>query len=205
MGIKTSWVAIKDASYPSINAILKLSDMTALGIPQEKQLLEYHEDDRYSGRIESVLTENGWYFIICRYIPEFLRESLGELSMNSTLVMFELNETVMSSSAEYWCNGKKVWSVDHWEDAGEDLFHLDQQGELPASFDAIKEQIFARQHAEGGINADVDLVIEIPNLLVKEVMGYTYDKGFTNGDRFIEATEKFLSRKTPAQLFKKYM
>lgn len=192
MGIKLSWVAIKEENYSKINSILGIPDMTQLGIACEKQRQKYHKNKRFNGGIEKVfLTQKGWYFIMCRYLPSFIKEKLDLLSIDTTLVMFQLNETIMCSIAEHWDNGKMIWSINHGDVENVGVFHLEEKGKLPDSFKSVKEKIFAEQNIKGGVNAGVDIIIKIPNLMAKEITGYKYDEGFTNGDKIIAVYNGF--------------
>lgn len=204
MGMKLSWVAIKEENYSKINHILGLSNMTLLGISKENQYKEYYENDErdgFDGRLEAFATQKGWYFINCRYLPSFIEEKLDLLSIGTTLVMFSLTETAMYSIAEHWCDGQMIWSIKHGDTGDADVFHLEEKGKLPDNLTSIKEEIFAEQNAAGGVNAGVDIIIEIPSLVAKEMTGYKHDEGFTNGDKVIESTESVLSRKKTSLLF----
>lgn len=204
MGIKRSWIAVKEENYAKIHHILGLSDMTQLGIPRENQWEEYVEVSGYRERIEGFATEKGWYFINSRHLPSFIEEKLSQISMDTTVVMFWLNETVMCSTVEYWHNSKISWSVSHGNNAESGVFHLEEKGILPDCVKSIKEAVFSEQNAAGGVNAGVDMVIEVPSLVAREVIGYKYDEGFTNGDQVIESTESVLSRKSQSMLLKNF-
>ena len=203
MGVKLSWIAVREVNYSKINSILELSDMTLLGIARENQYKEQYKNNEFNGRMEAFLTQKGWYFIMCRYLPFFIEEKLHMLSKETTLVIFELTETAMSAKAEYWFNSEKIWSLSH--NPNEGIFNLEENGILPDSFRSIKEKIFAEQNNKGGVNAKVDCIIEIPSLMASEVTGYKHDEGFVNKDKIIESTESVLSRKKPSLLLKEYI
>ena len=59
----------------------------------------------------------------------------------------------MVSTAEGWKDGARSWSIAH--DAQEGIFDISADGELPDHFEAIKDELFARQNAEGGEDAEL--------------------------------------------------
>lgn len=190
MGVKLSWLAIKEKDHSKIHAILDLCDRASLGLSPADQAKEYEKSDE---PLNAFATQQGWYFIQCRYFPAFIENQLDLLSIDTALVRFECNETSMYALAEYWQDGEMVWSVHH--EGAKGVFHLVEHGCLPQYFVSIKERCFAEQVCEGGVNAGVDMMIEIPILLAKEMTGFRYDEGFSNGDEIIETSYSVLSRK----------
>lgn len=201
MGMKLYWVAVKETDHCKIHRILGLSDMTLLGISEKDQDKEYNKSDE---PLEAFVTQQGWYFIYgsCGGIASFIEEQLDILSVDTELVSFELTETAMASTARYWRDGEMIWSAHHYGDEG--VLHFVGKGDFPDHFTAIKEEVFATQYAAGGINADVDFIIEIPSFFAREVTGYKHDEGFANGDKKIKVRQSVLSRKDFWDLLKRY-
>lgn len=80
----------------------------------------------------------------------------------------------MSSSSALWRASAAVWSASH--DAQDGIFNLVATGDLPSSFDPLRERKFREQESEGGLAANVDLIFEIPLLLAKELTGFKHDE-----------------------------
>ena len=79
----------------------------------------------------------------------------------------------MVSAAAGWKDGQRVWSVTH--DAQRDVEHLQAEGELPAAFAGIREQLCSEQQTAGGRKADVDFIFDVPVKLAQTLTGYRHD------------------------------
>jgi hypothetical protein len=71
-----------------------------------------------------------------------------------------LEEHVMSRSCAAWARGRKQWSVTHKGDEG--TRHLKVTGKVPQDFAALKRAAFEAQSLEGGDDAEIDHVFELP-------------------------------------------
>jgi hypothetical protein len=125
----------------------------------------------------------GWYAVVFdRYDHALLAdEVLKALSENCELVAAGAEEHVMSSFAEGWRNGERIWSVVH--DADEGLGHLEADGSLPDGFEAIRSERLEEQKAAGGDEADVDYVFDVPLDVATRITGFSHvetepDEGF---------------------------
>ncbi|TIL82515.1 MAG: hypothetical protein E5Y89_04795 [Mesorhizobium sp.] len=89
----------------------------------------------------------------------------------------------MFSRAELWSAGKNVWRV--WHSGDKEVSDLQTTGDLPASFETLRQRAFSQQDKEG----DVDYVFDIPLDLAAELTGFRHDEGAP--DRlFFELVEK---------------
>ena len=80
----------------------------------------------------------------------------------------------MFSEATGWRDGQRLWSVTH---KGEDgPTGIIEQGALPSEYPAIRNTFTSQQEAEGGIDADVDFLFEIPVVLVQTFIDYKHDE-----------------------------
>ncbi|MER8406275.1 hypothetical protein [Mesorhizobium sp. M1307] len=62
-------------------------------------------------------------------------------------------------------------------------------GDLPASFEALKQQCFSKQDEEDSKGTDVDLVFDLPLDLAAELTGFRHDEGSPD-NVFFELKEK---------------
>jgi hypothetical protein len=118
----------------------------------------------------------GWFLLIgnrCnhRLIDE---DFLARLSSRWKCVACSVEEHVMVSSAALWEAGEPVWEVTH--DAQDNIFHLASSGRLPEGFAATRDRVLREQEREGGQQAGVDLVFDVPLLLAKSLTGYKHDE-----------------------------
>lgn len=106
----------------------------------------------------------------------------------------------MYSSTSYWQHGSKVWSVAH--DYQKGLYDLQSTGQLPVSFDGIRESYFSSQRVEGGEKADVDLIFEIPLQMGVELTGFRHDESEADEESPYEVLA-FVAKAGPASTGKK--
>ena len=79
----------------------------------------------------------------------------------------------MASSSELWSNGSRKWWISHEGIDGPK--GLDFSGDPPPNFQQIKTEMESKQEKEGGTEADVDYIFEIPLLVAKAVTGFKHD------------------------------
>lgn len=80
----------------------------------------------------------------------------------------------MYSRAEYWEHGSQTWKIIHDSQTG--IYDLQVSGIAPDFFEPLKSEIYARQQAEGGEDADVDLIFDIPLEVVKRITYFKHDE-----------------------------
>lgn len=162
MGYSLIWLAVKDKTKSSLLEELNLSETT--------QKEDFPESD-----ITGMPLPSGWYLISINKIDEkYLDKNLLTfLSKDCKLITCLVEETVMVSTAQSWENGKLAWEVVH--DSQQGLLHLTTQGDLPENFNSIKTKKIKEQEAEGGEDAGVDIIIEIPLLLAESITDYKHD------------------------------
>ena len=104
----------------------------------------------------------------------------------------------MFSSAEYWADGRLVWSAEH---VGEDgPIHLTTSGVLPPGFEGMVRGHKERQEADGGAKAGVDHYFDIPLVAAKAIMGFKHDEAIPGIDY-----DKFeVLRKAPSSKVSKH-
>lgn len=160
MGYSLSWIAAPNGSREQLNDALRLRSSG----------LQEHipESDITSAQLPS-----GYYLLIFNR-EEISPRLLNELSSSVRLLYGCAEEHVMYSTVAAWEHGKEQWAVVH--DAQESMMHLEVRGMPPEQYQAIRDRLFAEQAADGGEEAQVDHIFEIPVELAYELIGYRYDK-----------------------------
>lgn len=163
MGFSLSWLAMKDAHADEACG--------GLGLVQRGGS-RANPDFELSGATLST----GWYLVVGdRTGYEYLAYSdMQALSKTRDVIVCEIEEHVMHSSAALWHDGACLWKIVH--DAEHGIYHLETEGEPPAEFESVRAAYIAKQDAEGGEDADVDLIFEVPLHLARRLTGYKHDE-----------------------------
>lgn len=163
MGFSISWIAVRAENHDSIFELLGVN-------PTDE------EDEYFESKFSGSALKNGWFLLVGQGCENRLvsQHVLSELSSYGPTVACSIEEHVMYSSVEYWDSGSKKWSVAH--DAQKGIYNLEASGALPNSFESLKTKVSKDQEAEGGQNADVDLIFDIPLLLASELTGFKHDE-----------------------------
>ena len=101
---------------------------------------------------------------------------LARMSQGASLIILQVNETVMVSQAGAWVDGIGSWFVLHDSELG--LQHLDSTGDLPAAFESIRDRLIAEAKQDDGTVDDygpADHVFDVPVELFASIVGYRYD------------------------------
>jgi hypothetical protein len=169
MGHSLSWIAINGKPTEEVQQILGVKVTGKRGNFGEHALV---------GR----QLQNGWYILIANSCDDRITKgkTLTELSRGCQVVTCSIEEHVMFSSCTNWKKGKKIWSIRHNGDQG--TFNIVSSGKLPDSYSSLKDEIFKKQKVDGGENADVDYVFELPLEIAKRVVGFKHDEEFSEGD-----------------------
>jgi hypothetical protein len=118
----------------------------------------------------------GWQVVwYNRRAHPFLRpEDLRSLSLGEDVLLCQVEEHVMASSAEMWSDGKRKWWLSHEGEDGPKGLSTD--GDLPESFPAIRKAMEQSQLAAGGNEAEVDYIFEIPLKVAQSIVGFKHDE-----------------------------
>jgi hypothetical protein len=100
------------------------------------------------------------------------RPTLLTLSHTAEVILCEVNETTMWSSAESFQNGQSVWRTTHTGD-GDDRFDLTAEGALPECFDVIRK---TREQEQRDDDGTVDFIFEIPLDVAAETHRFRHDQ-----------------------------
>jgi hypothetical protein len=163
MGYSLSWLAFKGSTVEAGLEILGLSKTGSVGEWGRKSV---------SGHA----LPNGWHLVIaprCDH-PLVSESSLAVLSRAAEVLACRVEEHVMFSSAEFWKQGEKVWSVEH--DAQQDKRHLKFEGSLPDPCGVALQEAEEQQDAEDLGPNEVDFYFEVPLQTANEIAGFKHDE-----------------------------
>ncbi len=161
MGIAASFLAFKNTAPEQVHELL--------GLESTGREARIHESDAISASLPS-----GWYLVILKR-KEFTKHRLAELSKESKILYGYVEEHVMFSTAAAWTDGRKAWSVEHSAENG--LDHLDFEGELPNSFEKIREKQLELHRQAEDEGEDVDHMFDVPVELHRTLLGFTLEVG----------------------------
>jgi hypothetical protein len=163
MGYSIGWIAVQGKGPDEVLAAAGLRDT---GEPDP------NFEEEYSGGLLST----GWYLVISNGAEYFTSsERMAKLSSGCRLVGCHVEEHVMDSGAFGYDDGREIWSVVHQAHHG--LMDLVVKGSPPTEFSAIRKRMTERQVTEGGADADVDYIFEIPTELAAAICGFKHDAG----------------------------
>jgi hypothetical protein len=167
MGYAITWCAVPEADADRFLQDLQLSPTGAT------------EEDPQS-LITTARLDTGWRVLwYNRYACPFLRPKyLAGLSHDHEVLLCQVEEHVMASSAEMWSGGVRRWSLSHVGDEGPR--GLSVEGDPPPAFSEIRQAMEEMQRAEGGDDADVDYIFEIPLQLAESLVGFKHDEDRTH-------------------------
>ncbi|HKV25087.1 MAG TPA: hypothetical protein VJN93_10900 [Candidatus Acidoferrum sp.] len=162
MGWSLSWAALKGGNLETVCSLLGLRPTGKFeGLGESK--------------ISGTALAGGWYVVVFNR-TEINDRKLKQVSPGGEVVGCFVEEHVMFSSAACWKDGQQVWRVFH-NGGDEGAEHLETSGRLPAEFESIRKQQFAKQQEENaaGDELGVDHVFEIPLNLAKSLTGFRHD------------------------------
>lgn len=164
MGFSISWLALKRATADEAAG--------ALGLVRTGREADFAETD-FCG----AMLPTGWYLIVGNGTAGYqalMESDLAAHSATYDLVVCEVYEGPMYSSAAFWSGGARVWQVAHDPKRGRN--DLDATGDLPESFEAMRLQFAERQKNEGGGVMPVDLTFNVPLELAHQLTGFYHSR-----------------------------
>jgi len=161
MGYSLSWIAVRGKSPESVLAELKLARTGKL-------------EETPEAPFSAAALPGGWFLVIandCNYAD---RAPLKKLSQGAEVAACALEEHVMASGASGYRDGEERWSIMHDSERG--LSHLNISGDPPKAAGAIHKRAEAKQAAEGGDDAEVDYLFEVPVEVAAKMTGFRHDR-----------------------------
>lgn len=164
MGYAITWCAIREEGADQLLSHLGLSPTG-------------ETDDDPESRFSSARLTTGWRLIWSNeYACPILMNRLVTFAGVHDVVVCQIEEHTMASSAELWTSGSRRWWLSHEGEDGPK--GLEMEGALPPSFAAIRKEMEDAQRAEGGEEADVDYIFEIPLKVAQALVGFKHDENY---------------------------
>lgn len=117
---------------------------------------------------------DGWLLFISDRKASALEGKLNGLAKFGPAIACDISETVMCSEAHGYEAGEEIWSVAY--DCEKGLYALQTTGSPPPQLDEIHARTRVEQEAEGGEDADVDYMFDVPLKLAQSICGYMMGK-----------------------------
>lgn len=163
MGLSITWCAVREEYAQKLLDDLLLS-------PNGKS--EEYPDSP----ISTAKLDTGWRIIwFNKYNSSIVGlKNIADISHERDVLLCLVEEHVMASSSELWSNGTRKWRISHEGVNGPK--GLDATGDLPECFPAIKSEMEELQRADGGDDAEVDYIFEIPLKVAQSLVGFKHDE-----------------------------
>lgn len=164
MGWSSSWIAIQGRPKDDILGFLKLVETG---------------EDVYPGSRSTDFSvkefPGDWVVLFSESFDWANPARTLELSKLGLVIACQFEDKVaMTSTARAARDGMELWRVFH--DHEQSVYRLDISGEPPAGLAAIRDQHFRQQESDGGEDAGVDYVHDVPFELARTVCGYRHDE-----------------------------
>jgi hypothetical protein len=187
MGYAITWLAVREEAAKQLLSHLGLS---VTGETEEVP----------ASRFSSAKLTTGWRLIWSnQYDCPILMKGLSTFAGTDDVVACQIEEHVMASSAELWTSGRRRWWLSHESEDGPKGLELD--GPLPQCFAAIRKEMEDAQRSEGGDDADVDYIFEIPLKVAQTLVGFKHDE---THESVVEGQFMVLSRGKTAKSDKRF-
>lgn len=163
MGFSVTWCAVREEDAHKL--------LEQVGLSPTGETEEFPESPVSMAKLDT-----GWRIIWCNKYgsPILEQQHLVDISRECDVLLCLIEEHVMASSSEFWSGGDRKWLISHQGDNGPK--GVDATGELPACFPAIKAEMEESQLVEGGDDADVDYIFEIPLKVAQSLVGFKHDE-----------------------------
>jgi hypothetical protein len=179
MGYSLSWLAIKSKAPQAV--------LDELGFRRTGERQEIPE-----AALTAAEMPNGWFLIVSNEDEKVATDAVLErLTAGCEAVTCFVEEHVMCSSSTGWKDGRKCWSILH--DAQKGRGHLEAEGQLPSSFNSIRDRLLSKQQEENARRAEIrrpliarkvvsssdmacDYIFNIPVEVACELTGYQHDR-----------------------------
>jgi hypothetical protein len=164
VGISISWLAVRGTERDVV--------LEALGLAETGERDEVPAESPFQG----AALAGRWYVIVLDQYghPLLNDDTLRRVSEVGEVVAGPAEEHVMCSFSCAWQHGQRVWWTMHDAQAG--IAHLEVEGQMPSGFEQIRDHLLSQQDAEGGSEADVDYVYDIPLDTAKLVSGFSWSE-----------------------------
>lgn len=181
MGFSVTWCAVPEANADQF--------LNRVGLQPTGETEELPESLISVARLDT-----GWRVIwYGEYGCPFLRpKDLARLSVDHDVLLCLIEEHVMASSSELWSGGSRKWWLSHEGEDGPRGLSVD--GDPPASFAPVRDEMEKLQRDEGGDEAGVDYIFEIPLRVAQSIVGFKHDE---DSDHLLGDGFAVLSKRSP--------
>ena len=102
----------------------------------------------FDATVNAYGSEKNWAIIILGYcsFPNPPDSYLSAFSQGREMVVVHIEEHTMFARAEFWSSGKNIWRV--WHSGDQNVSDLHTTGDLPTSFEAVRQAAFSKQDKE---------------------------------------------------------
>ncbi len=163
MGYSIAWILVRGKTKEDVLAQLSLADSGEL-------------DEANESPVSGAALPGGGYLLFFNDMAHAATQAPGmaRLSSGCEALGCQVEENVMASAAFLYKDGAKAWDVVHLADQG--LYHLAMDGAPPPLLETIHTEMKASQDEDGGEEADVDWLFEVPLMLATALSGYRHDE-----------------------------
>ncbi|HMI20214.1 MAG TPA: hypothetical protein VK533_11765 [Sphingomonas sp.] len=172
MGFSHSWIAVQ--------GLTPARALEALGMEVKAVI----EPDYFPEGIAIGQMPGGWLIVLTDRRASAFEGDLVALAAFGPAVACEIREVVMNSEARGYEGASEKWRVGY--DCEKGRYALEIAGDPPSQLETIRAEAQAQQEAEGGEDAGVDYMFDIPALLAKSICGYMLGEVEPDGFRYSE-------------------
>lgn len=171
MGYQLAWIAMRSKSREEV--------LHLFGLRTTGEHEEFPESD-----ITGLLVQPDWCIILVNLHGDGLErlrfgQANGILSQGCEHVYCYVHERTMMSCASAWYNSDEVWTILH-NGGNIGILHLEVFGDIPNQYDSIRERLVSLQYANGGEQATVDYIFDVPIEVAASVTGFRHDREVSN-------------------------
>jgi hypothetical protein len=162
MGYSISWIAVRRKQKSDFLAHLHLRDSGG-------------SDEANESPVSGAALPTGWYVIFLNDLthPFVTPAALQKLSEGCVVIGCHVEEHVMFSACFHYADGRHDWTITHEFEKG--LYDLEVEGAAPDLVAELHAAAQQEQDNEGGVDAGVDCIFDVPLGAAERVCGYRHD------------------------------
>lgn len=163
MSYSISWLGVRGTPKAEVLARLCLRDTD-------------ESDEANESPVSGAELPTGWYVLFLNDLthPFVAPRALQKLSEGCEVVGCQIEEHVMFSAAFHYSDGRHGWSITHESYKG--LYNLEVEGSASAFVAELHAGARSHQDKEGGENAGVDYIFDVPLEAAERLCGYRHDR-----------------------------
>ena len=162
MGFRVSWIAF--------HGIGKSRVLERVGLRDTGEADSVNESPLSGAEVPG-----GWFILFSNDVEFISPKRLASLSRDCRVVACQVHEGVMFSRAFFYERGVSSCEITHESENG--IYDLAILGSPPPEFQSVRDRLMREQNQDGGEDAEVDHVFEIPVETAAAICGYRHDQG----------------------------